>query len=52
MNIETMTPVENKIEIKNRMKRIDSIGAPDSPCQILLLNMYKNSILKTKNDLS
>lgn len=44
MNTEVMIPVKNKLEIKNRMKRIDSIGAPDSPCQILLLNMYENYI--------
>lgn len=36
-----ITSLEKKLEIKNRMKRNDSIGLPESPNQILLMNLFK-----------
>jgi hypothetical protein len=39
-----ITSLETKLEIKNRMKRNDSIGLPESPNQILLMNLFNKSM--------
>lgn len=42
-----MTPLEIKLG-KNNKKRNDSIGHPDSPCQLLLQNLWKQYNNTTK----
>ena len=42
--------LEVKIERRNRKKRADSVGLPDSPYQIMLMNIAKEKGLGLKTN--